>query len=330
MIDPQNLQLLGHHLMTHPEGGSAFRTLVGYPLFGGAFRNLWPLLLMPVLAACIGERAARALPRMPQVWIPAALLTALPGLVALVELWPVLTASTLSPDLNWRVMVLLWLTPAAGLALIVYALVRAVLRQREIARLFRAAAPPGERLAGAAAALGIRARELATDDKECFVAGVLQPTVFVSRGALAQLGERELLAALHHERAHIRGHDTLLLFLLSIFGDLAIYRRPATLEAFQATREAAADHAAITQAGPLELASALVALARPAPAAAGVLSMANSETLRWRMQTILEGGNPAAPGGGYWARAAAGLGLNAALMAWPLLQLQLLAVYCWS
>jgi beta-lactamase regulating signal transducer with metallopeptidase domain len=216
-----------------------------------------------------------------------------------------------------------------GVGLLGYALVRAALRQREIGHLFSASTEPSERLARAAAALGLRARELAVDQKECFVAGVFRPTVFVSRGALAGLGEAELLAALHHERAHVRGRDTLLLFLLSLLKDLAPAARDSALEAYQAAREAAADRAAVTLAGRLNLASALLALARPGPALVAILPMAKPETLRWRMQAILE--DRATPARGVsWSRAVAGLVTGAALLAWPLIQEQLHLVFCWS
>ena len=324
---------MGHELVMHVmhQGGdgSLFRTLVGYPLFGSAFRTLWPLLLMPMLAAFVSTRAARALPRTPEAWIPAALLASLPGLVALCELWLVMTPTIVGSPTAWRALVLMWVTPAVGFALLGYALMRALFRQREIRNLFSASTEPGERLARVAAELGLRARELAVDQKECFVAGVLRPTVFVSRGALAGLGDAELLAALHHERAHVRGRDTFLLFLLSLLQDLAPAARVSALEAYQAAREAAADRAAVVSAGRLNLASALLALARPGPAPAAILPMAKPETLRWRMQAILET-EAAAAGGVSWPRAVAGLVVGAALLAWPSVQLQLLAVFCWS
>jgi Zn-dependent protease with chaperone function len=323
---------MGHELVMHvmhQGGGSLFRTLVGYPLFGSAFHTLWPLFLMPMLAAFVSGHAARALPRTPEAWMPAALLAALPGLVALCELWLVMTPTIVGSTTTWRALVLMWFAPAVGFALLGHALARALLRQREIRSLFRASTEPSERLARVAAALGLYARELAVDQKECFVAGVLRPTVFVSRGALTGLGDAELLAALHHERAHVRGRDTLLLFLLSLLKDLAPITRISALEAYQAAREAAADRAAVASAGRLNLASALLALARPGPAPAAILPMAKPETLRWRMQAILE--EEAAPAGGVsWPRVIGGLVAGAALLAWPVVQLQLLEVFCWS
>jgi Zn-dependent protease with chaperone function len=324
---------MGHelavHVMNHAASGSVFRSLVGYPLFGSAFRTLWPLFLMPMLAAFLGARAARSLPRVPEAWIPAALLAALPGLVAIAELWLVMTASIVGSLSTWRALLLLWFAPGVGLALVGYVMVRAVQRQQEITRLFRISTEPGDRLARAAAALGLRARELATDHKECFVAGVLRPTVFVSCGALSGLSDAELQAALHHERAHVRGRDTLLLFLLSLLKDLVPLARVPALEAYQSAREAAADREAVAHAGRLDLAAALLALARPGPAPAAALPMAKQETLRWRMQAILED-EPVPAAQGSWLWSTLGLVAGAVFLAWPLAQMQLLEVFCWS
>jgi Zn-dependent protease with chaperone function len=299
---------------------------IGDPLFDGAFRNLWPLIVVPALSALLSERTARLLPQTPRAWIPAALLTALPGLVALGALYPALT--TWGDVLTWRGVVLLRLTPAVALAFLGYALVRAALRQREVARLFSAGTAPGERLARFARELGLRALELPTQERECFVAGVLRPTVFVSRGTLDRLGDAELSAALHHERAHVTGRDTLMLFALSLLRDLVPWGGSAALEAFQTAREAIADRQAAAHAGPLNLAAALVALARPGPSQAGVLPMARKDTLRWRMQALLDTGTDAPAAGPSWAKVGGGLALNIALVAWPIAQFQLMESFC--
>jgi Zn-dependent protease with chaperone function len=308
-----------------------FWHVIGDPLFGGAFRNLWPLLVMPALAALISDRSARLLPKTPEAWAPAALLAALPGMVTLGAMIPVLI--TWGEIMSWRGVVLFEVTPLLAAALVGYAVVRGVLRQREVGRLFRAGSTPGARLAAAAERLGLHALELNTDDKECFVAGVARPTVFLSRGALNGLNDQELEAALHHERAHVRGRDTLMLFALAILRDLAPYFRPTALEAFQAAREATADKAAAANAGPLNLASALVALARqsasPRDGFRAALPMAKHDTLRWRMQAILETESDATPPTS-WARVAGGVAANAALVAWPAAQIGLLWIVCTS
>ena len=322
-----NADLL-NHVLSHPHGAAgAFRSMVGYPLFGSAFQTLWPLFLIPLLTALVGLRATRLLPRRQGAWIPAALLAALPGLLALNELWLALDPEYLGALDNWRAWLLVRVVPAIGLLLVVRAMLRAARRSFEMRRLDRLALAPGLRLGRAAGVLGIRARELPTDASECFVAGVLRPTVYVSRGALSRLGEPELLAALHHERAHLRGRDTLLLSLLSFLCDLAPLAPAGITEAYQAAREAAADRMAVAHAGSLNLASALLALAGPAPVRAGSLPMAKPETLRWRLQAILEG---SAASSTSWSRALMGVGLAALFLAWPYAQVWLHDVFCWS
>lgn len=322
-----SLELL-NHVMGHPHGAAgAFRSFVGYPLFGSAFHTLWPLFLMPYLAALTGERAARLLPRAPRAWVPAALLAALPGLMALGELWLVMSPEVLGPVDNWKARFLVWIVPAIGLLLLGRALLRALQRGLGMRRLHRASSEPGPRLKRAAATLSIRARELETFERECFVSGILKPTVYVSRGALARLSDAELMAALHHERAHVRGRDTLVLFLLSLLGDLSPFAPSGGFESYQAAREAAADAVAVSGAGSLNLASALLALARPGPVPVGGLPMAKPETLRWRLQAILEERREASVS---WLKAAWGLVAASLFLAWPFAQTLLHEVFCWG
>jgi len=299
--------------------------LAGNAVLHTPFQNLWPLAAAPTLAALVSDRSARFLARRPGAWLPAAILAAAPGLAGLGVIWQALQWE---PVRTWHGLVMYRLTPLVAVGLVAYAVVRALQRQAEVARLFAAAGPAGERLQRAAGRLGLRARQLPTADKECFVAGMLRPTVFVSTGALAELTEDELEAALCHERAHVRGRDTLALFALSLLRDLAPWGRGVALEAFRAAREARADRQAAGSAGPLNLASALVALARPGPALAAVaLPMARGDSLRWRMQALLDAEATPEPGS---RRAWVGLALCAALVAWPALQVQVMWLFCES
>jgi len=303
-----------------------FWHMAGDFVFSGPVRNLWPLTVLPPLAALASDRTARRLPPGAGSWVAAALLAATPGLVALGTICP--AATTWATVKTWRGVLLFRVSPALALGLLGYALVRMALRQREVGRLFRAAAPAGPRLAAAGAALGLRILELPTAERECFVAGVLRPTVFVSRGALAQLGDAELDAALRHERAHVAGRDTLMLFALSFLRDLAPWGAGLALQAFQAAREAIADREAAAGSGPLNLASALVALARPGPTPAGVLPMAKPDTLRWRMQALLQSDAAEPPSRRSRLSLLTGLAMNAALVAWPAAQFALWWNFC--
>jgi Zn-dependent protease with chaperone function len=296
-------------------------------IFKSPFRNLWPLVLAPAAALLISNRTARLVPRTPLGSALAAALAALPGLVGLVL---ICQAIDLGKVLTWRGMVLHWLTPLAAAGLLTYAIVRAAWRQALVDRLFAVARPARGRLASAAQRLGLRALEVPSDGNECFVAGALQPTVFVSHGALARLHDDELCAALHHERIHVRSRDPLMFVLLAFLRDLAPWGRGAALEAFRAAREAAADREAARSAGALSLAAALLALARPGREAHGpaVLSMASGDSFRWRMQALLGGDALASLSKGTWARLTAGLGLSAALLTWPFVQWQIMEWCC--
>jgi Zn-dependent protease with chaperone function len=299
--------------------------LAGNAVLHTPFQTLWPLLVAPAVAALVSDRSARSLGRAPGAWLPAAILAAAPGLVALGVIWQALQWE---PVRTWHGLVMYRVTPLLALAFVVYAGVRGLQRQAEVMRLFEAAAPAGQRLQRAAARLGLRARQLPTADKECFVAGMLRPTVFVSTGALDGLSDEELDAALCHERAHVRGRDTLCLFVLSLLRDLAPWGHGVAVEAFRAAREARADRCAASSAGPLNLASALVALARPGPPlAAGALPMARGDSLRWRMQALLDDRSaPEAVPRRSWL----GLVICAALVAWPVAQVQVMWLFCES
>ena len=298
---------------------------VGHALFFSPFSGLWPVVVLPALAALASDRTARLLPAGQRAAIFAAVLAIAPGLVAL---GVISQAMDLGPVLTWRGLVLRRLTPFVAAVLAAWPIARAMARQVGVARLFGVSTAPGERLQRAATRLGVAARELPTDENECLVAGLLRPTVFVSRGALAQLGEAELNAALSHERAHIGGRDTLWLMLLSLFRDLAPFGRGEALEAFRAAREARADGQAAAAAGSLNVAAALVALARRGTAPAAALPLAREDTLRRRMQALLDGAPPTAAARRNWVELGIGTGFNLLLVAWPVIQSQLMTVFC--
>jgi len=65
--------------MSGTEGAHLLAEIV----FNGALSQLWPMLLLPWLAAAISDRAARLLPPTRANWRVAAALAAFPGLVML-------------------------------------------------------------------------------------------------------------------------------------------------------------------------------------------------------------------------------------------------------
>jgi beta-lactamase regulating signal transducer with metallopeptidase domain len=94
-------------------------------------------------------------------------------------------------------------------------------------------------------------------------AGILKPTVWLSRSAEFVLNERELDCALRHEMAHVRRRDNLrkLALCLVAFPGMAQIER-----AWREATEMAADDAAVTSAAEaLDLAAAVIKLSRLVP-----------------------------------------------------------------
>ena len=100
------------------------------------------------------------------------------------------------------------------------------------------------------------------------VVGIVRPRMFVARQVLDSLSGEEFAAAVAHECAHLRSHDNLKRTVLQICRDLVIAPFGKNLDrAWAENVESAADeHAAYTRPSvALDLASALVKLARIAP-----------------------------------------------------------------
>lgn len=267
-------------------------------VFEGPFATLWPMLTAPPLAALVCDRTARALGSGGEDRRLPAALALTPGLILLsltfVPLRDVITGAYPVSVRGW----LLWWAPLilAGLCL-TWALGRAVVRQWKVARLFRVGQEAPAELAAVAGAFGVRARVLEHEEIDCFVAGLVRPTVFVSRGALQALDALELKAALAHEAAHIKGADSLLVFVLGLFCDLIPLPWRGAMAAFRDACENRADRLAAESVGAVHLASALVAAAgarrvRPAHA----FGLGGQDVLRLRLQRLLDG--PSAQGGG--------------------------------
>ncbi|MDA0181169.1 M56 family metallopeptidase [Solirubrobacter phytolaccae] len=90
-----------------------------------------------------------------------------------------------------------------------------------------------------------------------FCSGLARPRVYVSQGALARLGERELAAVVAHEAHHADRRDPLRLLVARAIGDAYSLRTLPRRE--QALSELSADAAAVRRSGAAPLASALLA-----------------------------------------------------------------------
>jgi len=91
-------------------------------------------------------------------------------------------------------------------------------------------------------------------------AGILRPTVWLSRAAEFVLSERELASALRHEMVHVRRRDNLRKLMLR----LVVFPGMAELEtAWNEATEMAADEAAVSNVSEaLDLAAAVIKLSR--------------------------------------------------------------------
>ncbi len=100
------------------------------------------------------------------------------------------------------------------------------------------------------------------------VVGIARPRIFIAEQVLTALTRAELEAVMAHECGHIKSHDNLKRSILRFSRDLLFIPVGADLDqAWSETAEAAADEYAAHsgRSGTLELASALVKLARIAP-----------------------------------------------------------------
>ncbi len=294
-------------------------------LFAGPASSLWPIAVLPFLSALIGNRAARTLPPTRADWRVAAALAAAPGLVMLILLATTVGKSLLhlhpGDAAHFVEHHLIW---AVAPLILVPALAKARRRRAELRALTRLAAAPGPRLRAAAVAVGLeRCLELPLRDCECFLLGLRKPIVFVSSGAVARLSDEELRATLLHEKAHAQGGDSALLAILSFLGDL-VPTNGLALIAFREARERRADCQAVKQSGPVALAGALLAFARPAPfPAVGIASDGGA----WRLRAILGADAESVPAP-LPPRMVGSLAANALFTSWPAVQIPLAFLLC--
>ena len=296
-------------------------------MFDSPVSQFWPMLLFPALAALASDRIARKLPATRADWRAAAMLAACPGLVMLGLIAMVTVRSAAHMHADDYLHFIQYQAPfALGLALVGRAGWRLHRRNSPVRALQQLAHAASPRLERAAAQAGVEVREIDGDGCECFVAGVLHPCAYVSRGALKRMTDEELVAALHHERAHASSHDPAMLAALSFLADLA----PGTERAlglYRQARERRADCEAAERAGPCALASALLAMSRGSAAPTAALGMSGAGSSTWRLQAILgvEAANGRmVPTERLWPA----IGLNLTLTSWPVAHVYLAYLIC--
>ncbi len=198
--------------------------------------------------------------------------------------------------LAWRSQCLLYPEGRAMFAVLAmfaaFAIVRAAViswrRHAEVRALLRAALPASPAVARIGRELGVAVREVATAGTLCAVAGAFRPVVLVSHDTLGLLSGGELRAALSHEAAHVRRFDPLVGALVDFFAELFPLKVLEAVRMYCDAREAAADRRAVRGSDRIDLASAIVAIAKGAAAPQSSVALhGRPERLGERVERLL-------------------------------------------
>jgi Zn-dependent protease with chaperone function len=174
----------------------------------------------------------------------------------------------------------------------VRAIALAVRRRSEVTRLVRISAAPSARVRRAGDLARVRVREVCSAGPVVVLAGFFRPVVFVSTAALDRVNDAELLAAIRHEAAHAQRGDLVCAAIVTFIADVVPLPAGSLIALHRRAREFAADAHAARTADPCDLASALLALARPATVVSGIAAFAESGTVRDRLVVLLSSSSP--------------------------------------
>ncbi|HEV2641431.1 MAG TPA: hypothetical protein VGT98_01935 [Candidatus Elarobacter sp.] len=176
-------------------------------------------------------------------------------------------------------------------ALTVFGFVRAVAlavrRGSEVTQFGRRSSAPSARVRQAGDLAGVRVREVSSAGPVVVIAGFSRPVVFVSTAALDRVNDAELLAAIRHEAAHAQRGDLVCGAIVTFIADVVPLPVGSLIALHRRAREFAADAHAARTADPCDVASALLALARPAKSASWIAAFAETGTVRDRLGALL-------------------------------------------
>lgn len=167
-------------------------------------------------------------------------------------------------------------------------------RSGEASTLIRWSDTATGRLAIASARIGISARTIDEERPFCALAGTWNPTVIVSTGALSKLSDRELDAALLHERGHAHRGDQIIAAVLSFLVDLLPLPATDLVAVYRRSREIAADRHALENAQAYDLAGALLTFAKRRHISTGAAALVGDSSIRARLDLLLTD-EPSAP-----------------------------------
>jgi len=144
------------------------------------------------------------------------------------------------------------------------------------------------RLCIAAQRSGMTAQTIEDERPFCALAGTWKPTVIVSSGALSRLSDRELEAALLHERGHAHRGDQLVAAALSFLVDLLPLPATDLVAVYRRAREIAADRHALQHAKPYDLAGALLTFAKSRTVTTGFAALTGDGGVHARLDLLLK------------------------------------------
>lgn len=198
---------------------------------------------------------------------------------------------------------------SAAFATLAFALLKAaavVISARRVAARFKNSGLVSPRVQAALKDLGfedIQVKMANDPNPVAFTYGVFKPTICLSSGLVEGLGDAELSSLIAHEIGHVKRRDNLAIFLAIFIRDF-LWLFPISHYLFRVfihEKEYAADDFAVKVTGkPVELASAIVSVAKAAhsrryllPAYATFFS--DKATAKHRVQRLLEFGDQVKP-----------------------------------
>ncbi len=167
---------------------------------------------------------------------------------------------------------------------------RAHMRHRELRTMLANAEPAHGRAACIAAEVGIPLFEV-RDERAMLimVANAPHPGAYASTFSLQQFDDAELRAALFHERAHIERGDHRLTPWLYFLTDLLPLQVDRLIGVYRCSREFCADECALSHVKRIDLASALLRVARGAASAgtSPIAAFAERDAVYGRLEALL-------------------------------------------
>ena len=274
------------------------QTLVNCITTGAVFTSICAALAVPVFAWIAVRLLAQSIHKMTDDCRAQAALAAcaaaIPGALFLFLVAYGLATSSSSPCLQTVPgRILFGALAAMMLAAIARAIVQATRRASDASCTLAIALPAPPRLARIAAQAGVTAHLLPEDNRSVVMLyGDRSPVVYVSSKALHDLSDQELLAALHHERAHQTRGDHRIAPVLYFLTDLLPLPVADLVSTYRRSRELCADACAVQHVAAADLASALLQMIAPQTAPAHAAAFVEATVVHDRLRALLLGDKP--------------------------------------